>query len=1151
MTVTNCTISGNYSAGPGFSYYGFGGGVFVSSSNLNIVNTIIWGNIAEASDHEISLESGSINITYSNIKGGYSGTGNIGKDLTNHNPLFGNQPPATDAPTAAGDFRLKPDSPCIDAANSDDPAPDTDRNGNSRYNDPNTPDTGTGARGGYYDIGAHEFLIEIKPTATTDEVSFLDGKVTLTFYETHSGLETTVTESIDGTSPPANFQTTGQYFQITPSIVFDGTVDVARVCLEYDPSGLTETQEQNLVIMHYNISDDTWIPLDEEETTVDTVQKIICAPTKSFSEYAIFYPGDPRMVGFWTLDEGAGSVAFDLSDYINDGAINGASWTTDDVIGNALSFDGDGDYVNMGNDSSLRITGQITVEAWFKLNTSGSYQMIVSKADNGGYQLGYDNEWLYNDKIAFMVHTNGSYKHAGISTSAIALDTWYHVAGTYDGSKIRFYLNGIERASTDVTGPITDTPNTCVLIGDEPSQCSSANWSFNGAIDEVVIYNQALTSAEITDLYLDGGGSLDTTPPVFSGLESTMDAHTDGSVHLSWSAASDPDIPITYKIYYATSSGGQNFSTPDITTQDISYQVTGLINDQTYYFVVRAEDIYGNEETNAVELSVIPTASSVSIPAGAVAYWNFDEGSGNVAFDQSNNSNNGTINGASWTADGRIDNALNLDGDGDYVNVGNDSSLRITGQITVGAWFRMNASGSYQMIASKADNGGYQLGYDHDGLYNGKIAFMVHTNGSYKHAGISTSAIALNTWYHVAGTYDGSKIRFYLNGVERASTDVTGPITDTPNTCVLIGDEPDSCSPHGWSFNGGIDEVVIYNQALTSAEITDLYLDGGGSLDTTPPTFSGLESAMDAHTDGSVHLSWNAASDPDIPITYKIYYATSSGGQDFSTPDITTQDISYQVTGLINDQSSYFVVRAEDIYGNEETNAVELSVIPTASSVSIPAGAVAYWNFDEGSGNVAFDQSNNSNNGTINGASWTADGRIDNALNLNGNGNYVNVGNDSSLRITGQITVGAWFRMNASGRYQMIVSKTDSGGYQLGYDNDGLYNGKIAFMVHTNGSYKHAGVSIAEIAVDTWYHVAGTYDGSKIRFYLNGVERASTDATGPITDTPDTCVLIGEEPSLCSPSGWSFNGAIDEVAIYDRALTAGEIQDYYNAIIGQ
>jgi hypothetical protein len=156
------------------------------------------------------------------------------------------------------------------------------------------------------------------------------------------------------------------------------------------------------------------------------------------------------------------------------------------------------------------------------------------------------------------------------------------------------------------------------------------------------------------------------------------------------------------------------------------------------------------------------------------------------------------------------------------------------------------------------------------------------------------------------------------------------------------------------------------------------------------------------------------------------------------------------------------------------------------------------------------------------------------------------VGNDSSLRITGQISVAAWFKMNTSGSYQTIVSKTDGGGYQLGYNNYGLYNNKIAFMVHTNSEYRHAGISISEIALDTWYHVVGTYDGSKVRFYLNGVERASSDATGPITDTSNTSVLIGEEPNFSSPTGWSFNGVIDEVAIHNRSLSASEVLDFFN-----
>jgi parallel beta-helix repeat protein len=84
---------------------------------------------------------------------------------------------------------------------------------------------------------------------------------------------------------------------------------------------------------------------------------------------------------------------------------------------------------------------------------------------------------------------------------------------------------------------------------------------------------------------------------------------------LTWSAATDPSTPITYNIYWATTSGGQNFSTPNATSSsDTGDTVSGLINDQIYYFVVRAEDSYGNEDTNFEEFWATPDFSDTNPP---------------------------------------------------------------------------------------------------------------------------------------------------------------------------------------------------------------------------------------------------------------------------------------------------------------------------------------------------------------------------------------------------------------------------------------------------------------------------------------------------------------------------------------------------------
>jgi len=111
--------------------------------------------------------------------------------------------------------------------------------------------------------------------------------------------------------------------------------------------------------------------------------------------------------------------------------------------------------------------------------------------------------------------------------------------------------------------------------------------------------------------------SVDTTEPVFEGVKSAVDPQTGGTIILSWDAASDL-TSVVYNIYMALTPGGEDFSTANYTTTNLSYTITGLENGQTYYFVVRAEDEAENEEMNVVEVNATPTLETAK-PVSQVA----------------------------------------------------------------------------------------------------------------------------------------------------------------------------------------------------------------------------------------------------------------------------------------------------------------------------------------------------------------------------------------------------------------------------------------------------------------------------------------------------------------------------------------------------
>jgi len=214
--------------------------------------------------------------------------------------------------------------------------------------------------------------------------------------------------------------------------------------------------------------------------------------------------------------------------------------------------------------------------------------------------------------------------------------------------------------------------------------------------------------------------------------------------------------------------------------------------------------------------------------SGLVGYWKFDEGSGNVAYDSSRNTNDGTVFGASWTS-GISNGALQFDGVNDYVGISSSNSLTVSGnQLTVELWFRpattIDGNYPYTIIIDKGNEYGFQV--NHDGLvevHDGKIRFYMGLDLSgWSWQGIETltNRWTANTWYLLVGTYDGNSMKIYVNGVLENSRALSGNLAAQGSYPLSIGSY--TLGDHLF-FNGAIDEVKIDNYARTLEEILSDY----------------------------------------------------------------------------------------------------------------------------------------------------------------------------------------------------------------------------------------------------------------------------------------------------------------------------------------
>jgi len=226
-----------------------------------------------------------------------------------------------------------------------------------------------------------------------------------------------------------------------------------------------------------------------------------------------------------------------------------------------------------------------------------------------------------------------------------------------------------------------------------------------------------------------------------------------------------------------------------------------------------------------------------------------------------------------------------------------------------------------------------------------------------------------------------------------------------------------------------------------------------------------------------------------------------------------------------------------------------------SASADITTGLVSHWKLDETSGTIATDSAG-TNNGTLtNGPTWVT-GKLNNALSFDGTNDYVNAGNPASLTDINVKTISAWIKLNSYGEtsYGRVVDKENdnSDGWNFFVANATAANlGSIAYIHHGAGGYGVWSSPTNSITVGNWYHAVMVYDRTSYLndpvFYINGALVATTENQSPPAGAMDNdnlrSVFIGNSNAAAERT---FNGSIDDVRVYNRALSAGEIKMLYN-----
>src|SRR5438874_4554532 len=490
--------------------------------------------------------------------------------------------------------------------------------------------------------------------------------------------------------------------------------------------------------------------------------------------------------------------------------------------------------------------------------------------------------------------------------------------------------------------------------------------------------------------------------------------------------------------------------------------------------------------------TVLVGSSPARAQTGLVAAYAFNEGSGTTVADASGNGNTGTINGATWTTAGRYGSALVFDGTSTSVTVANAGSLRLTTGMTLEAWvYPTGALTGWRAVIDKNVDGYYLMASSDQG--NRPAMGGAWPPGARIMYG--PTGLGLNTWTHLAGTFDGATMRLYVNGVEVVSRAQTAPLTATAGTLQIGAD-----SYTGENFAGRIDEVRIYNRALTAAEIRADMAVGVGSApaDTQPPTAPGNLTAT-AVSGSQINLSWTASTD-DVGVTgYPVERCQGPGCTSFA-PIATARGATYSDTGLGANTSYSYRVRATDAAGNPSGYS-EVASATTLSPPPRPAGLVAAYGFNEGAGTTVADASGNGNTGTIDGATWTTAGRYGSALVFDGTSTSVTVANAGSLRLTTGMTLEAWvYPTGALTGWRAVIDKNVDGYYLMASSDQGS-------RPAVGGAWPPGGRIMygpTGLGLNTWTHLAGTFDGAMVRLYVNGELVASQAQPAALTATAGT-----------------------------------------------
>jgi len=892
------------------------------------------------------------------------------------------------------------------------------------------------------------------------------------------------------------------------------------------------------------------------------------------------------LVGYWKMDEaswnGTAGEVIDSSGNGNHGVRSGDATTATGKFGKGGTFDGTGDYVPIGQSSSLGVTDEFTFSAWVKTSDSANTLPLISK---GNLSIaGTTNKFafgLYQGRVWAVYR---AITGTTISTNTVSDNAWHHITWTFSKkmNKTFVYIDGKIDGEGYVSPTTTGQDSSDVKLGTANNY--GYDYYHNGGVDELRVYNRALSPAEVQALYNWAPGPIGHWKFDEGTGTSAYDYSGKGNVGTMNGSMSESSWTV------GQYSAGLQFNGADYLNISSSASIESVVSNKpwTVGFWAKAEDsgqqpyediavAWGTHATGYQSARVGVTDTSFNFETygfsatgitGDLTQWNYIT----VSYDGQNVKQ--YLNGQQKTSQAV---ALNV-ATGQPLSIGgsiyNYATRSFQGKIDDVKLF--NYARTPQQIVEDMDAGhpppGSPIGsplvhYKFD-EGTGTVANNAGSGGSTLNGTLTSMASPATTtsgWsnngkFDKALSFDGSDDGVIVN------TAVTSTLSDWTLSAWIY---PKNYNQYGTIVYNGNDSggygLMLYNY---SGNVRVLYggviwLDSGYTLPSLNTWYHIL-----AKRDSSGTLSFyingvktpntytNTPNAPQPKFSVGMHYNSSNIPSRFFNG--TIDEVKIYTSALTDDQvkAEYNMGKAT-VLGSLSTNATgvasnanDRSYCPPGDSTG-SCGPVAEWKFDENTGTTTVnDASGNANHGTMNGgmtnANWVP-GKVGSALSFDGN-DHILVGDNNSLDTTGSVTLQAWIKPSSLTNYATIIGKRHASSTSANYAirmGTGANSDEFEFYFANAGWHVYT-TNNASLVANNWYFVTAVYDGSSVKIYkngvlLNGVCSAGTCSASLVSDT--NSVGIGRSGDFASEY---YSGLIDQVRIYNYARTPAQIAWDYN-----